>query len=155
MSKKRRYAVRVTGTGYLPADTPAVAVFRDKHHTGDLLFVEFTKPRQPGFHRLAHALGDVIAANIEAFAGVEGHDVLKRLQIEADVGCDHMAVNFPGLGPCTYRTPKSLSYESMDEDEFEGVIRAMCDYVQRTYWQTETPERILKLADEHVRGVAA
>ncbi len=64
---------------------------------------------------MAHALGSLIAENIEAFPGQDAHGVLKRLQIEGNIGCDEIAVIFPGIGPCSYRIPQSLAFESMDE----------------------------------------
>ncbi|MGN6094239.1 MAG: hypothetical protein ACTHOL_17960, partial [Luteibacter jiangsuensis] len=107
---------------------------------------EFTKPRNPGFHRLAHQLGGMLAQNLEAFEGVGWHQVLKRLQIEADIGCEHIALNFPGVGPVVYRQARSLSYESMDEGEFREVIAAMCRYTAKTYWPSCTPEQIEAMA---------
>ncbi|MDE2468113.1 MAG: hypothetical protein KGL35_05075, partial [Bradyrhizobium sp.] len=100
MSRKPRYALRVTADRqYVAADTHAFRELTAKHKAGELVFAEFTKPRNPRFHRLAHSLGALIADNIEAFAGVDSHAVLKRLQIEANVGCDEIALNFPGVGP--------------------------------------------------------
>lgn len=145
---RQRLSMRV-GKGVLtPADTYSVAALRARHYrVGDLVFAEIHKPRNPGFHRLAHQLGILFADNIEAFEGMESHVVLKRLQIEANVGCDEIALNFPGIGPCSYRVPQSLSYESMDEGRFHEVIAAMCRYVSKTYWPNLTPEQIENMAD--------
>jgi hypothetical protein len=96
---------------------------------------------------LAHKLGGLLAHNLDAFTGLTGHNVLKRLQIEADVGCDEIGLNFPGIGPCTYRIPRSLSYESMKEEEFRAVIAGMCAYVSRTYWQSCSAEKIEAMAE--------
>ena len=153
MSRKPRYALRVTAARqYVAADTHAFRELTAKHKAGELVFAEFTKPRNPRFHRFAHSLGALIADNIEAFAGVDSHAVLKRLQIEANVGCDEIALNFPGVGPCSYRVPRSLSYESMDESEFHGVIAAMCDYVSRKYWPGLTAAQIESMADAWVEA---
>lgn len=59
---------------------------------GDLVFARMTKPRNPGFHRLAHAIGQLAVDNIDAFDHMEAHVALKRLQIEAGAGCDLMNV---------------------------------------------------------------
>jgi hypothetical protein len=144
---KPRYALRVIRGGYAPADASAASALRTKHRMNDLVFAQFTKPRNPGFHRLAHQLGGMLAENLDAFTGMDGHRVLKRLQIEANVGCDEIALNFPGVGPCSYRVPRSLSFESMDEGEFHEVIKAMCGYVSRTYWPTLTAAQIESMAD--------
>lgn len=145
--RKPRYALRVIKGGYGPADASTAATLREKgHRVGDLVFAEFVKPRSPGFHRLAHQLGGMLAENLDAFDGMEAHAVLKRLQIETGLGCDEMAVIFPGLGPCTYRIPRSLSYESMDQGEFEVVVSGFCRHVSKTYWPTCKPEQIEQMA---------
>jgi hypothetical protein len=77
---------------------------------------------------------------------MDWHAVLKRLQIEGDIGCDHIALIFPGVGPVEYRQARSLSYESMDDAEFRAVIAAMCRHVAKTYWPTCTPEKIEQMA---------
>jgi hypothetical protein len=92
----------------------------------------------------------LLAENLDAFTGMQPHDVLKRLQIEANVGCREVALNFPGIGPCSYRVPQSLSYESMDQDEFRAVIAAMCAYVGKTYWTTLTADQIESMASAWV-----
>lgn len=144
--RKPRYALRVIRGGYAPADASAASALRGKHRIGDLVFAEFTKPRSPGFHRLAHQLGSMLAENLDAFDGMEAHAVLKRLQIEADVGCEHLALNYPGIGPVMYRQARSLSYESMDQDEFRAVIAGMCQHVAKSYWPTLSAEQIEQMA---------
>lgn len=144
---KPRHALRVIRGGYGPADASTANVLRSQgYRIGDLVFVEFSKPRNPGFHRLAHQLGGMLAENLDAFTGMDAHAVLKRLQIEADVGCEHIALVFPGIGPCEYRQARSLSYESMSEDEFKPVIAGLCRHVAAKYWPTCTPEQVESMA---------
>lgn len=147
MSAQPRHALRVIKGGYAPADATAASLLRKRHRVGDLVWAEFRKPRNPGFHRLAHALGGMLAENLDAFTGMDSHAVLKRLQIEGNVGCDEIALIFDGVGPCSYRVPQSLSYESMDEDKFHAVIAGMCAYVSRKYWPQVSPERIKEMAE--------
>ena len=146
-SAKPRHALRVIKGGFAPADSTAAASLRGSYRIGDLVFAEFKKPRNPGFHRLAHALGGMIAENIEAFDALPAHSVIKRLQIEANVGCDEIAVVFPGIGPCSYRIPRSLSFESMDESSFKEVITGLCGYVSKTYWPSLSAEKIENMAE--------
>jgi hypothetical protein len=113
---------------------------------GDEALAELTKPRSPGFHRLVHQFGKLLADNLDAFADLDAHQVLKRLQIEANVGCDEIALNFPGVGPCTYRVPRSLSFESMDDGDFRLVFRDFSRHVVKTYWPTMTPEQVEQMA---------
>ena len=152
MSTKPRYALRVIKGGYAPADGTTAAALRGKHRVGDRVFVQFSKPRNTGFHKLAHALGGLLAENIEAFAHMDAHTVLKRLQIEGGIGCDEIGVNFPGIGPCAYRIPRSLSYESLDQDEFHEVIESMCKYVSAKYWPSVSPEKIEAMAEVWVQS---
>ena len=142
------------GRGVLePFDAATSAALRAKRYNfGDVLRAELRKARNPGFHRLAHKLGELLAANLDAFVDLKAHAVLKRLQIEANVGCDEIALNFPGVGPCSYRVPRSLSFDSMDEGEFHEVIAGMCRYVSRTYWPTCSPEKIEAMADAWVEA---
>lgn len=149
--RKPKTLWRVGKGTLVPHDAYTLAQLRSKgYHIGDVLSAELRKPRNPGFHGLAHRLGEMIAANIEAFEGIEAHDVLKRLQIEGNIGCDEIALNFPGVGPCTYRVPRSLSFESMDQGEFSAVIAAMCAHVSRTYWPSLSPEKIEAMAEAWV-----
>ena len=138
---------RVAKGMLVPFDDHTLRQLRDKgYKVGDVLSAELRKPRNPGFHRLAHQLGVMLAENVDAFAGMGSHAVLKRLQIEANVGCDEIALNFPGVGPCTYRIPRSLSYASMDQGQFREVIRDMARHVAKVYWPACTPEQIEAMA---------
>ncbi|WP_333679903.1 hypothetical protein [Dyella sp.] len=146
--RPERFAMRVHKGALMPADQVTVARLRNRgYHLGDLVFVEIKKPRNPRFHRLAHQLGALCVENLEAFAGMDAHAVLKRLQIEANVGCDEIALNFPGIGPCSYRVPHSLSFESMDQGEFHAVMAGLCRYISARYWPDLAPERIEAMAD--------
>lgn len=143
-----RVMLRVVKGGLQPADAFSTEELRRRRYKiGDIVAGEIKKPRNPGFHRLAHALGAVISENIEAFSGLDAHTTLKRLQIESGIGCDEIAVNFPGIGPCTYRVPQSLSFESMDEVTFHDTISGLCDYIARKYWPTMDAGQIERMAE--------
>lgn len=118
---------------------------------GDLIFAEITKPRSPGFWGLAHRFGDLCSKNIDALSGLSAHAVLKRLQIEADIGCDNIALNFPGVGPCSYRVPMSLAFESMEQGEFHEIFKGFCRFVAATYWKTLTEDQIAEMAESMVQ----
>lgn len=144
MAKRpERFPLRVQQGCFIPADRSTQLRLREKrYNNGDLVFVEIRKPRNPKFHRLAHALGELCAENIEAFHGVEPHKVLKRLQLEAKLGCEEMGIVVPGYGKCLHLIPRSLSYESMDQGEFYEVMKGFCRYIAEHYWPTLTPEQI-------------
>ena len=139
--------MRIVKGGLQVADQSTALRLRErKYGMGDLVFVEIKKVRNPGFHSLAHQLGTLVRENIPGFEHLESHQVLKRLQIESGVGCDEVGIQFPGIGPCTYRVPQSLSYESMDQGEFKAVIAGLCRYVATTYWPGLSPEQIENMA---------
>jgi len=151
--KKDKSLWRVAKGALVPFDGFTLAQVRAKgYKVGDILAAELTKPRSPGFHRLAHQLGGLLSENLDAFEGVDAHAVLKRLQIEANIGCDEVALNFPGVGPCVYRVPRSLSYASMDDGEFREVIAGMCRHVSKTYWPMCTPEQVEAMASAWVEA---
>lgn len=145
--RPERFPLRVVQGAFQPADITCQARLRDKgFKTGDLVFVEFRKPRNPKFHRLGHALGRLCSENIDAFEGMDAHRVLKRLQLEAQIGCEEMAIVVPGVGKCLHLIPRSLSFESMDEGEFKEVIAGFCRHIAKQYWPTLTPEAIEDMA---------
>ena len=148
MSKQpEKIALRIQKGALVPADPMAAAKLRDRAYSvGDVVFAEIKKPRNPRFHRLAHALGKLLVENIEAFSALDGHRVLKRLQIESGIGCDEMAIYVPGVGQCLHRTPRSLSFESMDQAQFREVYRGLCDHVAQTYWPGLSAEQIEDMA---------
>jgi hypothetical protein len=145
--KPERFPMRVQKGCFVPADRSTQERLRERgFKAGDLVFMEIRKPRNPRFHRLAHALGQLCAENIEAFDGMEAHRVLKRLQIEAGVGCDNMGIIIPGIGKCLHVLPRSLSFESMSEDEFYEVVRGFCRHIAANYWPTLTSEQVEEMA---------
>ena len=142
-AKPENIMLRVSKNCLEPADEFARARLKEKgYRVGDYVSAQLRKPRNPGFHRLAHQLGALLAQNLDDFEGVPAHTVLKRIQLEADIACDEMWLNMPGVGPVVYRIPQSLSFESMDQGEFEEVFRAMCRYVAKRYWPSMTAEQI-------------
>jgi len=177
-----RFALRVVKGGFQPADATTVARLRLRQYDmNELVFAEFKRPRNPGFHRLAHALGKLFVENIEAFDHLDPHACLKRLQLESGVGCDEIMVSAHTIWPrivtwvgenigqpfavvlqsaldaiggkatmIPVRIPRSLSYESMDEAEFQKVVAAICGHVSKTYWPSLTPKQIAAMADAMV-----
>lgn len=151
MSAKRRperIALRVVKGGFAPADDISAARLRTKgYRVNDLVFAEMKKPRNPGFHRLAHRIGAMVSENIEAFEGLDAHAVLKRLQWEAGIGCEEFGVNVPGAGLACVRWPMSLSFESMEEGEFKEVVTGLCRHISDKYWPNVSPEQVERMAE--------
>ena len=146
--KPEKLMLRVVKGGFQPADNYTVERLRARgFHSGDLVAAVITKPRNPKFHRFTHAFGNLLAESLDQFTGMDAHDVLKRLQIEGNIACDEIGIIFPGIGPCTYRIPRSLSFASMDESEFRETFRRFCQYVVATYWPSMSPEQIEEMAE--------
>lgn len=143
-----KLAMRQINGALVPADRYSVEALKSrKLGPSDVVFATLRKPRNPKFHRLAHALGQLLVENLDEFADLDSHSCLKRIQLEADIACDQMAINFPGLGPCSYRMPRSLSFESLDQTQFEAVYSAMCRHIAARYWRDLTPERVAEMAE--------
>lgn len=149
--RRERFAFLVEKGCLCPADNYTQNKLRDRGYAiGDLLFADLAKPRNPGFYRLAHRIGTLCARNIDAFAGMEAHSVLKRLQWEAGIGCDEMGVQVPGVGLAMVRIPRSLGYESMDQGEFKEVTRSFCRHIASNYWKDMTEDQIAEMAESMV-----
>jgi hypothetical protein len=181
-SRPERFALRVAKGGFTPADVTTLSRLKARNfRTGELVFAEFKRPRNPGFHRLAHALGVLFVTNIEAFEHLDSHTCLKRLQLETGVGCEEVLVNVQTVWPRVVEwvgqnigaplavvlqsaldvlggkatqipvlIPRSLSYESMDQSEFNAVVTAICSHVSKTYWPSLTAQQIAAMADAMV-----
>lgn len=146
--KPERLLLTVGKGALLPGDGYTQMRLRQRgYKMGDILLADLRKPRSPGFHRLAHRLGTLVASNIEDFEGLDGHQALKRLQWEARIACDSMEVRVAGVGKAEVITPRSLSYASMDQAEFEAVMRQFSEYIARTYWPDMTAEAIEEMAE--------
>lgn len=135
----------------LPGDGYTQMRLRQRgYKLGDILLADLRKPRNPGFHRLAHRLGVLVASNIEEFAGLDAHQALKRLQIEGNIACDELPVFltlFDQRLKVNQRIPRSLSYASMDEGEFREVVQAFCRFIVAEYWPELTPEQVERMAE--------
>ena len=142
-----KLALRVTESGFIPADRHSAEQIRSRGYTvGDVVFAEIRKPRSPGFHRLAHAFGQLLVDNLQDFAEMDSHKALKRLQLESGIGCDEVAYRIPGYGMAIQRLPKSLAFESLDEGAFREIFRGLCRHVAAEYWPSCTPEQIEHMA---------
>lgn len=149
--RPERIPLRVAKGALIPADSLAASRLRAKGYSlNDVVFAEIKKPRNPKFHRLAHRIGSLVAENIDVFTGMSAHDVLKRLQWEANIGCEEVVVQEANGDIRLIRWPQSLSFESMDEGEFREVVTAFCRHIAETYWPDLDPEQIEDMADSMV-----
>lgn len=149
MSKRRdRVYLRVSKGQLMPADACAASQLRERgYKVGDLLLADLTKPRNPKFNRLVHRIGQLVVANIDAFHGLEAHTAIKRLQIEGRIACDEIGIHVPGFGMVIQFIPRSLSFESLDEAEFQAAARGICRTIADRYWPALTEDQIAEMAE--------
>ena len=145
--RPERIAMRVAKGCLRPADVTSEAMLRARgYRVGDLVFAELKKPRNPGFHRLAHQLGTLTVENLDEFTGMDPHAALKRLQMESGIGCEEIAYKVHGM-TIVQRIPISLSFESMEQGEFEQVYRGMCRHLATTYWPSLSADEVAQMAE--------
>lgn len=155
MAKRERIYFRVTPDGRLaPADSYAQSKCRERgYRVGDLLAAEIVKPRNPKFNRLVHRIGQLVAANIEAFSGMDAHQCIKRIQIEGKIACEEIGINVANYGTVIQLIPRSLSFESLDEGEFLAAARGICRTIAERYWTDLTEDQIAEMAESFVEEV--
>lgn len=147
MAKRERLMFRVQRGALVPADSYTQDRLRERgYKIGDLLAAELTKPRSPGFWRLAHQIGTMCIRNIEDFSGMNAHQALKKIQFDARIECDISETEIPGIGIMTHVQPRSLSFETLDQSEFHSVTRAMCRHIAQRYWPTMDEDAVADMA---------
>ena len=139
--------LRVIQGGLVPADNYAQEQLRSKKfRIGDVVKCDVRKLRNQKFNRLVHRIGQLCAANIEAFSGLDAHTCVKRLQIEGKIACDEIGIMIPGYGMVIQFIPRSLSFDSMDEAEYQDVAKRICRLIAERYWPDLEPEQIEQMA---------
>lgn len=147
MAKRETIELRIEKGCLVPLDDRAKMLLRSRGYAvGDVVTADLRKERNGRYHRLVFALGNVVAENIEAFEGMGAHSVLKKLQLESEAGCERKGVSLPGVGACTVIVPRSLSYQEMDETEFQAVSKMLCAHVAKAYWPTMSAEDVERMA---------
>lgn len=116
-----------------------------KYCVGTELRVELKKPRNPKFHRLAHALGQLAVDHIEGFESLSAHDALKRLQRECGVQCESQELDLGPLGKVPVSVPRSIAFDELDEGEFGELFTGVVLHIRKAYWPTLSEETIEEL----------
>lgn len=114
---------------------------RRKIKRGDLIRLAVSKPRNYVQWKKAHALGTLIATNLDDFAQfmtesgrVDAHGALKHLQRLSGVECEQYETEVPGVGKLSIRMPLSLSFDEMDEARFQAAYTGFCAYIVKQWW---------------------
>jgi hypothetical protein len=126
------------------------------YHAGTEVRAEMKKPRNPMFHRLAHAMGALMVDQHAAFEGTSAHDALKRLQMESGAACEVVEYELPdGLGTLKRKEPRSLAFDEMDEGLFQEVMRTIVAHIRAKYWPELSEDAIAELIDMYDKEHAA
>jgi hypothetical protein len=98
----------------VPVDEPALALMK-KAKPGELLIVEARRPRNILHHRKLFALLNLVVDNTDRYPDVE------TLLFALKIATGHCEI-FPGAdGKREFIKPKSISFESLSQDEFEPL----------------------------------
>lgn len=148
MSKHKKINLRVEKGMFIPAGRAEIEALRERNYkTGDIVQAVITKPRNPQFNGLVHRIGWLCISHIPAFAEFEsGHKVLKRLQLEGNIACEEIKLHNGDIG----LIPESLSYENMDQHEFQEVSKQFCRFIAAEYWPEMDEESISEMAESFV-----
>ena len=149
--KREPVYLRVIHGGLVPADGYAQTQLRNKKFKiGDVVRCDVRKLRNQKFNRLVHRIGQLVAANIEAFSGLDAHTCIKRLQIEGRIACDEIGIMVQGYGMVIQFIPRSMSFDSMDQAEYHDCAKRICRLIAERYWQGLAPDQIAEMAESMV-----
>ncbi|MEQ6329212.1 hypothetical protein VLF92_12915 [Pseudomonas chengduensis] len=113
-----------------------------EYRVGDQVRCEIKQARNVKFHRLVHAMGRVVAEQIDKFQGLDAHTTIKKLQLDAGVCCSFEAFDIPDLGRVMRQVPESIAFDYMTEERFKEFWRGICQHLIATYWPGLTEEAI-------------
>lgn len=147
--RKERFLLRVIKGGFAPENSYVASRLRDKgYKVGDVVLASITKPRKPGYNKYAHKIAQLCIKNTERFSQYTNpHLVLKTLQAESGAGCEIIILKVPQVGFVEQRIPLSLSFESMEQGEFEEVVKGLCRHIGAEYMHGMTPEQVQEMVE--------
>lgn len=129
--------LRVSKGALLPASTHDAALLRTrKYHIGDVLKAELTKPRNPRHHKLVMALLQLVLNSTESVQTID--QLLTVLKIK--LGRAQPFID--AADGTTYWVLESISYEAMDQGEFEVFWNDLRALVARDYLHDMDPAHI-------------
>lgn len=137
--------------GATPADQDAWSKFRRRLETmkpGKWLRVEFSSPRHGKHHRKFMALLQLIVENSEVY------DTIPKALVAVKLCVGHFDLMVdPTTGEIS-KVPRSISYESMPQEEFDQFYSAAVDGVLQHILPTMDRDTADRLIDMVVEGWA-
>jgi hypothetical protein len=115
---------------------------------GDIVTVEYTRPRNPRHHRLFFALLNIVANNSPHYDDPE--QVLLALKIATGHVVPHIA--YDGK---TYMIPQSIAFHKMDQDAFDRFFNKCVDVVVRRFLPGVTDAELRMELETMCRASAA
>jgi len=85
--------------------------------------------------------------NIEAFAGIDAHSVLKRLQLESGLECSEQVAELPDGTQYLIRQPRSMAFDKMDEETFQDFMRNICEHISGRYLNGMDADAVEKMLE--------
>lgn len=131
------------GGALVPDDDSTVDQLQ-KLKSGEVVRVEYKRPRNVQFHRKFMALVNLVFDNQDKYHNRE--DLLTELKLQVGHYQEHIT-----LGGKIVFQPKSISFASMDEDEFSTFYSKVVDVVLR-YFLTGMDEDELNNMVDSVLG---
>lgn len=123
----------------LVPDNGLSAELLSKVKPGRTILVKTKSARNPKQHRLLWALAAKIAENSERF------DDAEHVVHELKINTGHVVrrqINVPGIGIVFQEWPKSISYESMPQEEFAVWWEKVLAYVASDIWPSLSADAI-------------
>lgn len=114
-----------------------------KLHIGDVYRAEIRKPRNPKHHRLVMATVAFLVDNCELFDTVD--QALTAIKVGMGY-CDPIIHVLPNGKTQTAYVVRSISFDSMDEDEFATFHRDLLRFITKRYLTGMTPEQVNEFA---------
>lgn len=116
------------------------------YRNGEKIRAILTKPRNERFNRLVHGMGHLITTHIEGYEGLTAHEAIKKMQVEARIYCNVEILTFEETHFHHY-IPRSLSYDSMDEHNFQDFWQQCCKYLIDKYWPSMDEDEITNMIE--------
>lgn len=118
----------------VPAHPIDARLMRDrKFHVNREVRAELKQRRNVKFHRLAHAVGQLLVEHVEGFESLDSHGAFKRVQRECGACCEEMDMELPGIGKLTVKVPESIAFDEMPEDRFALLFEAVTRHIDTHY----------------------
>jgi len=122
--------------------------------------LEIKASRNAAFHRLAHAVGNLLVDNVEAFRDLDAHAALKRVQLEAGICCEMVEMDatpviaavldasetllgagarkvlagvLPEIHTIPVKVAQSLAFDSMEEEDFAAFFKGVTAWIGEHY----------------------